>query len=160
MRTNRTRVIILLMASLMAMCVLFGCGGKTEVPNVKTAKMEDMVSYFQEKGYIKEEAQSVNINETSGYLTDNTGGEFTDTTVADEAYDYDGLYIFWWDLENPTENYENYESMGMNSGVIVIQGGAAIMETSAQNGAFAIAFSEDYADKDKVIEDFSSLSAE
>ena len=34
--------------------------------------------------------------------------------------------------------------MAANKGTIVLAGGAAVLETEAANGAYAIAFSEDY----------------
>ena len=34
--------------------------------------------------------------------------------MADKAYDYDGLWLFWWDQENKTDLYGNYESMAAN----------------------------------------------
>lgn len=157
MKTGKKTWTALLISAVLAMGVLTGCGGKT--PNAGTATMDEMAAYFQEKGYIAKDAAPVNINETPGYLTDNTGGQFTDTVVADEAYDYDGIWLFWWDLENQTDNYETYESMTANSGTIVLEGGAAVLETSAKNGAFAIAFSEEYKDADKVLKDFQALES-
>ena len=46
----------------------------------------------------------------------------------------------------------------MNGGAVVYMGGAAVLETAAYNGNFAIAFAEDYAQKDAVIADFQALS--
>lgn len=85
-----------------------GCSAKEEKieVNTSTSSYEDMVSYFEQEGFISEDCEPVNINETSGYLQDNTGGQFTETQVADKAYDYDGLWLFWWDQENQTEMYE------------------------------------------------------
>lgn len=133
---------------------------KKEEINTATAFYDDMISYFKQEGFISEDCEPVNINETSGYLKDNTGGQYTDTRVADEAYDYDGLWLLWWDQENKSDLYENYESMSMNQGTIVIAGGAAILETSAQSGAYALAFSDDYEKKQDAIAAFENLKSE
>ena len=119
-----------------------------------------MVAYLQEEDVIAKDASAVNINETAGYLTDNTGGEIPFAAIADEANDYDGVYLFWWNLEEPSELYEMYESMQNNAGVIVYMGGAAILETEAQNGAYAIAFSDDYTNKEQALEVFLAIESE
>lgn len=139
-----------------------GCSAKEEKieVNASTSSYEDMVSYFEQEGFISEDCEPVNINETSGYLQDNTGGQFTETQVADKAYDYDGLWLFWWDQENQTEMYETYQSMGANQGTIVLGGGAAILQTEAKNGAYALAFSEDYEKKQDVVDAFEALENE
>ena len=46
----------------------------------------------------------------------------------------------------------------MNGGAVVYMGGAAVLETAAYNGSFAIAFAENYAQKDAVTADFQALS--
>lgn len=139
-----------------------GCSAKEEKieVNASTSSYEDMVSYFEQEGFISEDCEPVNINETSGYLQDNTGGQFTETQVADKAYDYDGLWLFWWDQENQTEMYETYQSMGANQGTIVLGGGAAILQIEAKNGAYALAFSEDYEKKQDVVDAFEALENE
>ena len=48
----------------------------------------------------------------------------------------------------------------MNQGTIVIAGGAAILETSAQSGAYALAFSDDYEKKQDAIAAFENLKSE
>lgn len=164
------KMIAVMLVTVTALSMMTGCQSeqkktetkaeKKEEINASTASYEDMVSYLEEKGFIKKDCEPVNINETSGYLQDNTGGQYTDTKVADKAYDYDGLWLFWWDQKNQSDLYENYESMGMNQGTIVIAGGAAILETEAQNGAFAIAFSDDYVQKQDAIDIFKSLKSE
>mgnify|MGYP000887680707 CR=1 FL=1 len=47
--------------------------------------------------------------------------------------------------------------MKVNSGAILLGGGAAVLQTEAQNGAFAIAFAKDYGKKDEVLQDFKAL---
>lgn len=162
MKKNMKKVIAILVVAIMSAGLLIGCGGKKTVtpPNAKTSSYEEMVNYLKAKGYIDEKAEPVDINVTKGYLTDNTGGQFTQTQIADKAYDYDGLWLIWWDLNAKTDNYATYEDMAANAGTILLGGGAAILTTEAKNGAFAIAFSDKYADKDKVVDDFSSLPNE
>ena len=46
----------------------------------------------------------------------------------------------------------------MNGGTVVYMGGAAVLETAAHNGSFAIAFGDGYARKDAVMADFQGLS--
>lgn len=156
-----TKIVALLLALVLSLGVLTACGGEEIAdPNAKTATYDEMVTWLTAKGYIAEGATPVDINTTAGYVTDNTGGSFPFATLADKACDYDGLWLFWWDLENPTDTYGCYESMSMNSGTIVFAGGACVITTSAQNGAYAIAFAEDYAQKDAVLTAFKALSAE
>lgn len=150
----------LLVAVVMMFGLFTGCGKSKETvkkPNAKTATYEEMVNYLIAEGYINKDAKPIDINKTKGYLKDNTGGQFTETQVADKAYDYSGLWLFWWDLDKKTANYENYKGLAVNSGTIVLGGGAATLNTEGKNGAFAIAFSKNYANKDKVIADFSAL---
>lgn len=125
--------------------------------NAMTSSYDEMVEYLESKGYISKDTTPVDINETKGYLVDNTGGNFPDTIVADKAFDYDGMWLFWWDQVEKTTNYETYASIKNNSGIIVLGGGAAILETSAANGSFAIAFSNDYAKKDEAVKDFKAI---
>lgn len=145
--------------------LLAGCTPKEEKEeklevNTSTSPYEDMVDYFIQEGFIPKDCEPVNINETTGYLQDNTGGEYTETKVADKAYDYEGLWLFWWDQENKSDLYEGYQSMAVNQGVIVFGGGAAVLGTDSQNGAYALAFSEDYEKKKEVIDAFEALEKE
>lgn len=71
---------------------------------------------------LSQDSEPIDINETPGYLQDNTGGEFTKAKVADKAYDYEGLWLFWWDQEEKSELYEEYESMAAYQGTIVLGG--------------------------------------
>lgn len=131
-KMKKTVAVIIATATVCGMTA--GCTPKEEKieVNASTSPYEDMVDYFEQEGFILEDCEPVDINETTGYLTDNTNGEFTETKVADKAYDYDGLWLFWWDLENKTDLYGNYESMATNQGTIVLAGGAAVLETEAQ----------------------------
>ncbi len=153
------KIVSLLLAVVMCM-MLTACGEKVKDPNPKSCTYEEMVNWLTAKGYIAEGTTPVDINATAGYITDNTGGTLPYVTIADQANDYDGLWLFWWDLVNQTDNYQYYEGMGWNSGTIVYMGGAAFITTEAQNGAFAIAFSEDYAQADAVLAAFNALVAE
>ena len=59
----------------------------------------------------------------------------------------------------PSEAYTNcFQNLAMNGGAVVYMGGAAVLETAAYNGSFAIAFAENYAQKDAVTADFQALS--
>lgn len=144
-------------AFLLTICA---CGGGAKVPNAKTASYDEVIAYLKDGGVIADDSSPADINNAEGYVTDNTGGEFSAAEIADKAFDYDGLYLFWWDLDNPGDLKENYDSIANNGGVIVISGGAAILETSGQNGPFAIAFSQDYAQKDKALELFSAMPSQ
>ena len=104
-KMKKTVAVIIATATVCGMTA--GCTPKEEKieVNASTSPYEDMVDYFEQEGFILEDCEPVDINETTGYLTDNTNGEFTETKVADKAYDYDGLWLFWWDLENKTDLY-------------------------------------------------------
>ena len=153
------------MAAVCAVLVLCACGGSgsggsaSAAPNARTASFDEMVAYLTEQGFIAEDAAPININVTDGYLTDNTGGEFPDTAVADRAEDLGGLWLFWWDLDNPTDMYEVYTDMQVNE-VILLGGGAKVLEPAATNGAFAIAFAPDYAQADEARAAFLALPSE
>ena len=80
-----------------------------------------------------EDCEPVDINETTGYLTDNTNGEFTETKVADKAYDYDGLWLFWWDLENKVDigGGGTIAYIMANYGMDVVDSGVAVLNMHA-----------------------------
>lgn len=139
---------------------LAGCGGsKAKTVDPKTAAYDDMVAWLTDKGFIEKDAVPVDINETTGYLTDNTGGQFTEIQVADKACDYNGLWLFWWNPEGG--DYDQvFSDMANNAGTILLGGGAAFLETDAVNGAYAIAFSEDYTKKEDALKAFQELKSE
>lgn len=151
---------------LVILVVVFMCGcqkeeKKKEVTiNVETASMDSLVQYMKNKGYISKEVKPVDINITAGYVKDNTGGSMPVAVVADQAFDYDGIWLLWWDKKNQTDNYEGFEAIKMNENNVVIQGGAAIFEVKAVNGSFAIAFSKDYSKAEEVLKDFEGLKSE
>ncbi len=147
----------------LALCLsLAACGEKEPDPvNAKTCTYDEMVDYLTAKGFIAEGTTPVDINTTAGYVQDNTGGEMPFSTVADKAEDWGGLWLFWFDGANQSECYtSNFANIAMNSGTIVIMGGANILQTAGYNGYFAIAFAEDYAQKDAALEAFNALPNE
>lgn len=147
------------LAGLLLAVTVAGCGeGKSA--NAKTSSYEEMVSYLTEQGFISKDAQAVDINTTEGYVTDNTGGEMPVAEIADRACDYDGLWLFWWDLDNGTQYQDVYDGLTYNQDMLVIAGGAAILQASGHNGAYAIAFSEDYGKADEALKAFLALPAE
>ncbi len=135
------------------------CGKNAEPVDPKTCTYDEMVAYLTEKGYIASDASPVDILATEGYLTDNTEGSIPYAPVADRAEDYGGLWLFWWDAENCSEAYQEcFENIAANGGAIVYEGGAAILQTEAVNGSFAIAFAGDYGKRDAALADFQALS--
>jgi hypothetical protein len=157
MKKTVKRVICSLLA-LLLVCGLAACGGTKSV-DPKTCTYDEMVDYLTAKGYISKDAAPVDMLTTEGYITDNTGGDIPYAPFADKAQDYDGLWLMWWDSATPSEAYTNcFQNLAMNEGTIVYMGGAAVLETAAYNGNFAIAFGEGYAQKDAVTADFQALS--
>ncbi len=152
--------IISVLLSLVIAASLTACGAQDPEPvNTSTASFDEMVTYLTEKGYIEESAQPVDMLTTEGYVTDNTGGEYPTAPFADQAKDYGGLWVMWW--ETGSEAYEScFANAAMNGNMIVYMGGAATLEPAAINGNFAIGFGPDYAQKDKVLEDFQGLPNE
>ena len=147
-----------MLASALVAVALTACGGSKTV-DPKTCTYDEMVDYLTAKGYISKDAAPVDMLTTEGYLTDNTGGEIPFAPFADKAMDYGGLWLMWWDSEMPSEAYTNcFQNLAMNGGAVVYMGGAAVLETAAYNGSFAIAFAENYAQKDAVTADFQALS--
>lgn len=150
-----------LLAALMLAASLTACGGGAKEVNTKTGSFDDMVAYLTGKGYIAKDTSPVDINTNAGYVTDNTGGDFAICQVADKAQDFGGLWLFWFDVEGDSELYQsNFQNIAMNGGTIVIAGGAALLQTEAYSGNFAIAFAEGYAQKDAVLADFNALPKE
>ena len=144
--------------ALVLVCGLTACGGAKAV-DPETCTYDEMVEYLTAKGYISKDAAPVDMLTAEGYLTDNTGGEFPFAPFADKAQDYDGLWLMWWDAAAPSEAYTNcFQNLAMNGGTVVYMGGAAVLETAAHNGSFAIAFGDGYAQKDAVMADFQGLS--
>lgn len=151
---RRTSCILL---ALLLVTGLAACGAKSVDPAACT--YEEMVNYLTEKGYIEKDASPVDMLTTEGYVTDNTGGEMPFVPFADQAGDYGGLWLMWWDSATPSEAYTNcFQNIAANGGTVVYMGGAAVLPTEAVNGNFAIAFSEDYAKKDAALADFKALS--
>lgn len=159
MRKMRRSLCLVMTAAMAILCL--GACGKDKVPNAADASYDEVVSYLKDGGVIADENGAIDINTAEGYVTDNTGGDFTVAQVADKAYDYDGLWLFWWDAANESDLYlENFQYIEMNGGVIVIAGGAAVIETSAYGGSYAIAFAEDYAKKDEALKLFNAMVQE
>ena len=147
--------------SLLALLLVCGlaAGGGTKIGGPKTCNKDEMVGEHNAKGDNNKNAVPVDMLTTEGYLTDNTGGDIPYGPFADKAQDYDGLWLMWWDAATPSEAYTNcFQNLAMNEGTIVYMGGAAVLETAAYNGSFAIAFGEGYAQKDAVTADFQALS--
>ncbi len=115
-----------------------------------------MVAYLTAKGYIAKDAAPVDINTTEGYVTDNTGGEIPYAAMADKAEDFGGLWLFHW--EKDSEAYNNvFVNAPANGNMLVYMGGACVLQAEAINGLYAVAFAEDYAQKDAVLADFKAL---
>ena len=161
MKTLKKTLCLLLAAALLVTC-LIGCAKKPEEAkepdpvNTKTCTYEEMVNYLKAKGYIKEDAKPVDINKTEGYVTDNTGGEIPYAAMADKAEDFGGLWLFHW--EKDSEAYNNiFVNAPANGNMLVYMGGACVLQAEAINGLYAVAFAEDYAQKDAVLADFKAL---
>ena len=158
MKMTAKRAICALLALLLAMS-LAACGGAKSV-DPQTCTYDEMVSYLTDKGYIAKDAVPVDMLATEGYVTDNSGGNYPFAPFADQAKDYGGLWLMWWDSATPSEAYTNcFQNIAMNSGTVVYMGGAAVLKTEAYNGNFAVAFSEDYSQRDAVLSDFNALSS-
>ena len=144
--------------ALVLVCGPAACGGAKAV-DPETCTYDEMVEYLTAKGYISKDAVPVDMLTTEGYLTDNTGGEVPFAPFADKAQDYDGLWLVWGDAAAPSEAYINcFQNLAMNGGTAVYMGGAAVLETAAHNGSFAIAFGDGYAQKEAAMADFQGLS--
>lgn len=145
-----------LLLAVLAVFVLVGCGA-AKAPSASTGSYEDVVAYMVEQKVISKDAAPVNINETEGYVVDNTEGQLPFSKVATVAEDYDGVWLFYFDQAD-AEVEAQFSSMDLNDGVIVIMGGANVLQTASHKGNFAIAFAEDYADKDAALKAFEGLA--
>ncbi len=120
--------------------------GKADGLNTYESSYEDVLAYLIEKGVIAADVTPVDMNVTEGYITDNTGGQMPVAAIADKANDYNGVYLLWWDMKNPTDNIGSYTGLKLN-GMVVIMGGAATFDKiSANSGCFAIGFAEGTAE--------------
>lgn len=118
-----------------------------EAPGLNTyhSSWDDMVAYLTEQGVIPAKAVPVDMLTTEGYLQDNTEGELATYAFADKAMDFDGVYLCWWNLAEPTDALECYIDMKNNGGTVVIMGGAAVTPfTMTDSGSYAIGFAESY----------------
>ena len=156
---NLVKILSLTLAAFMLVMSLAACGAKEPDPvNTKTCTYQEMVDYLKAKGFIKKDAQPVNMNTTAGYTQDNTGGEIPYFDLGDKAEDFDGLYLVWWDGANNSQLYQDrYENAVVNGNTIVFMGGASVMSLEDINGYFGIAFKEGFAQKDAVLEAFKAL---
>lgn len=112
--------------------------------NVYVSDYDDVVSYLQGKGVLSSDTDPVNIIETAGYLWDGSTYAVSTEAVAfaDKAYDYDGVWLIWWDISNGSQYEDVYTSMANNSGSIVVNGGQYSCPTSSYSGFYAIAFKD------------------
>jgi hypothetical protein len=111
-----------------------------------------MVAYLKEQNVITSDATPINISETAGYIKKNDGTYDDKRTFADKAYDYDGVWLFWWDIKGGSSNINVYDTMAYNDNVMVIGGGFYTLPATAYSGCYAIAF------KDVVEAEFSYMS--
>ena len=157
----KKKMMAIALLGILLVSMLAGCGSSAKTVNPTTSSYEDMVSYLTDKGYIDKNCTPVDINKTKGYLTDNTGGQWTDLVVADKANDYNGLWLFYWDGANKSDVYnEIYPNIAVNGKTIVLGGGAAVLPLEGFNGYYGIAFSKDYKNKDAVLKDFNALPSD
>jgi hypothetical protein len=108
--------------------------------NVYATSYDDMVTYLKEQHVIDTTATGIDINATAGYVKKYDATYEEVVKVADKAYDYNDVWLFWWDLSNNSEYTDTYTSMKNNSGNIVISGGQYSLPTTAYSGCYAIAF--------------------
>lgn len=157
----KSKIILILLIVVLAISSMTGCSTKSvSAPDTKSGTYDEMVNYLISEGFIKKDTTPIDINKTKGYLTDNTNGQWTDLVVADEAKDYDGLYLFYWNPSNESGLYKDvYSNIAVNGNVIVLGGGAAVLQLSNLNGNFGIAFSNDYKNSDEVIAKFKALTS-
>lgn len=110
--------------------------------NVYGSSYDEMVAYLIEKGVVDAAASPVDINATAGYFKkyDGTYDDFVAT--ADKAYDYNGVYLFWWDIANGSEYFDYWSGLKTNSGTIIVAGGEYTLPMTTSGGCYAIAFKE------------------
>lgn len=131
------------------------CGAKT--PSASKGTYDELVSYMKSKNVISKDAKPVNINETAGYTIDNTEGEMPFSTVATKAEDFDGVWLFYFD-ESDEKIKEYLDKLDYFEGLIVVGGGANILQLEAYKGHFGIAFGDSCANKDAALEAFKGLA--
>ncbi len=117
----------------------FGQTGSDADDPVWDMKMEDLLQYLEDKGYID--------RSTSQLLA---GG------IGSEAYMFSGLEIFWWDLENleeSSEEYKVYQDLQDGDGVVLIYGNNPYSLTG--NGPFGLHIRDDFSgDVNQLTDDF------
>jgi hypothetical protein len=111
--------------------------------NVYATSYDDMVSYLKEQKVIEADAQGVDMNTTAGYLWSGSDHNYASSAraFADKAYDYNGVYLVWWDIANGSSYTDVYQSINVN-GRAIFAGGAFTFATASVNGYYAIGFSD------------------
>lgn len=110
--------------------------------NVYASSYDELVTYLTEKGVIDAAASPVDINTTAGYLKKYDGTYDDFVAIADKAYDYNGVWLFWWDIANGSEYFDYWSGLKTNSGTVVVAGGEYTVPTTIYSGCYAIAFKE------------------
>ncbi len=117
--------------------------------NTYATNYDDMVAYLREQGVITvSDEEAVDMNTTAGYFVGKTWNDdytgytsYTNTEAvqfADEAYDFGGVYLIWWDLSG---SYTSYRTFSTGT-TIQIGGGEYTLTCSAVSGAYALAFAD------------------
>lgn len=155
------------------------CGDKDnnnqqETLNTYSSSYDKIVAKFVEEGVIGADVTPVDINTTPGYLKDNANNGNPNTSVvkvADIARDYNGIYLFWYDLKNfnnSTSMKSIYDSLKLSAqlsengeATLVIEGGHYTLPLDKVVGTYAIAFSStvEEATKTKALEVLSAIDS-
>jgi hypothetical protein len=141
--------------------------------NVYATSYDDMVAYLKEQNVIASDAEGVDMNTTAGYFWNATdkNNESPANAFAEKAYDYNGVYLMWWDISNGTSYSQIYEYLS-SRGRVVIGSGEYTLAYASVRGCYAIGFSDlsatmdqyeaggseyqDYADGKETYNDFSA----
>lgn len=111
-------------------------------PNTYATSFDDMVKYLAEKKVIADAANGVDINTNGGYLKKYDGTYDDALKVADKAVDYDGVWLFWWDVANGSDTMSNWANLPTSGNTIVVQGGMYTLPVMAYSGYYALSFKE------------------
>lgn len=111
---------------------------------------DDMITYLKAQGVISSTATAVNMLSSStgkGYFIPNgqtaPDAAYSNTTFANKAYDYDGVYVLWYDLLLMEESSLKGEFDQLPArGKIIAGGGAYLLDADkiVVSGSYAICF--------------------
>lgn len=139
------KMLVLLCTLPLMLIALVGCNNdRSEAVNAYTATYDEVVALLAAEGIATD--APVNMNTTAGYWNDNMNGNMAAEAVVacDIAKDFGGVYLFWYNIDGTY--LSDWNSMKLNGGAMVYQGGMYSLQLDTYKGMFALGFSADVSE--------------